>query len=128
MFTPQILDYQLSFLVKCVAALQYCYLALLFHDAITASPFVRNVTAFLLLSSLSDCTSNQVLSAVALSTVLWTVHLKYKKRPFPTIQRKKTLKPISAKLCTIDYVDEVTQKGEGRRRWRPHMCDIYNYA
>ena len=29
--------------------------------------------------------------------------------------------PISAKICTIDYVDEVTQKGKGRRR-RPSDC------
>ena len=53
----------------------------------------------------------------ALCTVLWTgLMLEYRKRPLSTLYRTKTPKPIGPKNCTIDYVDEVNQKGKGRRR------------
>ena len=43
---------------------------------------------------------------------------KYKKRPLSTLHRTKISKPICDIICKIDYVDEVTQKGKGRRPFR----------
>lgn len=52
------------------------------------------------------------LSAVVLSTELWTVLLKYRKikASFDPSQNEKP-QPISAKICRIDCVHDFTQKG-----------------